>query len=118
MGLIYFGEIKKIRSTEEHNELYTSDCNVAGTYVPNMSMEDNCKWKGKHIKGSDERVEIRRSIYGTQVVIIVYKKPLDKGRGNRHENIQISANSKIHLNLSDYEEFKNVIEEAKSILGI
>lgn len=113
MSILCFDEIKKLRSTKEHNEIFVSDCEVAGTFVPNMSDADNKKWKAKHIKGSDERVEIRKSMSGTQVVIIVYKNITSK-----HDNIQISANGKIHMDLNIYNEFETAINEAKDILNL
>jgi hypothetical protein len=79
MRLLSFEKPKKIRSVEEHNKINSSDCEVEGTYVPNMSHEDNFRWKGKHIKGDNERVEIRKS-FGTQVVIVVYKEPFKNGQ--------------------------------------
>ena len=62
MGLLSFDKPKKIRSTEEHNKMFSSDSGISGTYVPNMSKEDQLKWKAKHIKGDDERVEIRKEL--------------------------------------------------------
>lgn len=72
--LLCFDKPKKIRNTKEHNEMYSSDSGVAGTYVPNMSEEDKNKWKAKHIKGEDERIEIRKTINGVQLLIVVYKR--------------------------------------------
>jgi hypothetical protein len=120
MGILSFEEPKKVRDTKEHNEMYMSDCNVAGTYVPNMSEEDRLKWKAKHIKGSDERIEIKKGFGGTQVVIVVYKN-IVKGnwqeRIEGHDNVRISVNSKIHMTFEEYEEFKQAIDEAKALLS-
>ena len=58
--ILSFETPKKLRSAEKHNEMYQSNAGVNGTYVPNMSKEDMNLWKAKHIKGSDERVEIRK----------------------------------------------------------
>jgi hypothetical protein len=69
-----FRHTKKIRSTAEHNSKYGSDSGIPGTYVPNMSEEDKNKWKAKHIKGDDERIEIRKSFNGVQILIVVFKK--------------------------------------------
>ena len=55
--LLSFDKTKKVRSTEEHNKMHMSDSGVDGTYVPNMSKEDNERWKGKLIKGDDERID-------------------------------------------------------------
>jgi hypothetical protein len=124
MSLIDFNKPKKIRSTEEHNKMFASDSGVDGTYVPNMSDADRKKWKGIHIKGTDERIEIRKSIGGTQMLIVVYKKArftdwkVDRNEWlKNHNNVRISMNGKLDMTFDDYDEFKNVIEEAKEILN-
>lgn len=123
MSLIDFNKPKKVRSTEEHNQMYSSDSGVAGTYVPNMSDEDRKKWKGIHIKGTDERIEIRRTIGGVQLLIVVYKKiSFTDWRVNRdawktnHNNVRMSMNGKLDMTFDDYNEITQVIEEAKEIL--
>ena len=86
-----------------------------------MSDEDNNKWKAKYIKFNDERIEIRKSFDGTQVVIVVYKNIIEgdwKNNIKGHKNIKISANSKVHMTFDEYNEFIGAIEEAKQILGI
>ena len=65
--ILSFKKPKKTLSTEEHNENYSSDCGIAGTYVSNMSKEDKQRFKAKHIKGADERVEIRVQTGGVNV---------------------------------------------------
>lgn len=121
MNILSFEKPKKIRTTEKHNETYSSDCGVPGTFVPNMSNDDNIKWKAKYIKSNDERVEIRKSFDGTQVVIVVYKNIIKNDWKNRiegHGNIRISANNKIHMTFDEYNKFKEAIEEAKQILEV
>lgn len=120
--ILNFEKPNKLRSTEEHNKINSADCNVPGTYVPNMSKEDMNKWKAKHIKGNDERVEIRKNFGGAQVVIIVYKN-INKGTkekwwDDKHDNIRISANGKIHMTFTLWYEFVQVINEAKTVLKI
>lgn len=124
MSLIDFNKPKKVRSTEEHNQMHSSDSGVAGTYVPNMSEADRNKWRGIHIKGTDERIEIRRTIGGSQVLIVVYKnvrftdwRVNQKEWYNNHNNVRISMNGKLDMTFEDYEEFTKVIEEAKEILN-
>lgn len=117
--LINFEPPKKIMSEEERREKYSSDSGVPGTFVPNMSISDMKNWKGKHIKGKDERIEIRKSIWGTQIVIIVYKNELyDENVELYRKQIQISANGKMYLSLEEYNELQQVIDEAKTILNI
>lgn len=121
MSLLNFEKPKKIRSTEEHNDMFSSDSGIPGTYVPNMSDDDMYKWKAKHIKGEDERVEIRKTIHGVQVLIIVYKeiKQVKYEYNNitewhkRHENVCISMNGKLQMSWEVYDEFVRAIAEAK-----
>lgn len=49
--LLDFNKPKKVRSTASHNEMFSSDSGVAGTYVANMSEEDKNRWKGKYVNG-------------------------------------------------------------------
>ena len=144
MGILDFDKPKKVRSTKEHNEIYQSDSGVAGTYMPNMSEEDNKKWKAKRINGDDERVEIRKN-FDSQLLVIVYKNPFqpaypvfpefDGGskseyweEANRqysaqhrnweksHQNIRISMNGPCQLTLNDWAELQQAIQEAQEII--
>ncbi|WP_064199086.1 hypothetical protein [Brevibacillus brevis] len=109
MSILSWDKPKKLRNTEEHNKLHSSDCGVAGTFVPNMSDEDNRKWKAKHVKGEDERVEIRKEFINykswSQVLITV-----------RNDGVVISMNGKTGMNNDTYDEFKQAIEEARQVL--
>lgn len=112
---------------QERADKYSSDCSVPGTYVPNMSSSDMKKWKGKYVKGKDERVEIRKSISGTQLVVIVYKEVRyeeykhtfsdETYQSLVHKNVHISANGKILLTFEEYLELLQVINEAQAILN-
>jgi hypothetical protein len=143
--LLEFEKPKKLRSSKEHNARYMSDSGVAGTYVPNMSDVDMNKWKAKHIKGDDERIEIRKTIKGVQLLIIVYKKPYQppkpefpeydggskdfyweqanvfynqdcKRYAKRHNDIQISMNGKLDLTFDNFWDIQEVVREAIEIL--
>jgi len=125
MGILNFNKPEKIRTTEEHNGTYQSDAGVDGTYVPNMSREAMCGWKAKHIRGENERVEIRKSIGGTQILIIVYKDiqftpwNVDRSKwAKNHQNIQISMNGKIDMEFHTWGEMQEAVAEAKGILLI
>jgi hypothetical protein len=123
--ILSFEKPEKIRSTEEHNKMFSSDCGVAGTYVPNMSEEDRKKFKAKHIKGEDERIEIRVEM-GSNILIIVYKNPKVvkcdfhnyKEYAKKHQNIQISMNGKLDLSFEQWENIGKAINEAKQILDL
>lgn len=122
--MLDFEKPKKVCSTEEHNKKYSSDSGIAGTYVPNMSKEDMGKWKAKHITGEDERIEIRKTINGVQLVIIVYKKarPVKWDYNNRdewskrHQDVRISMNGKLDLMWNDFWDMQEAVKEALEIL--
>lgn len=124
--ILSFDKPKKVRSTEKHNEMYSSDSGIPGTFVPNMSEADMDKWKAKYIKGKNERIEIRKTIEGTQLLIIVYKKanPVkwnynnQEAWKNRHQNVKISMNGKLDMTLKNYGDFLAAILEAFDVLGV
>jgi len=121
-NLLSFDKPKKVVSTEEHNEKHMSDSGIAGTYVSNMSKEDSLKWKAKHIKGNDERIEIRKMFNcGVSMVMIVYKNPkkaVESGNGwNRgNQDIRISMNGKLDLTWDDFLDINEAGKEALEIL--
>lgn len=124
MSLIDFNKPQKVRTTEVHNQMHSSDSGVAGTYVPNMSEADKNKWRGIHIKGTDERIEIRKTIGGTQLLVIIYKNVrFTDWRTNRdewtksHNNVRMSMNGKLDMTFDEYDEMVKVIDEAKEILN-
>lgn len=122
--ILSFDKPKKVRSTQNHNDMFQSDSGVAGTYVQNMSKEDKLKWKAKHIKGSDERVEIRKTFGGTQLLIVVYKNRNEvpynhsnmKEWHKRHKDIVISMNGKADLTYDDFYDIREAVNEATEIL--
>jgi hypothetical protein len=124
--VLIFEVPKKLRSAEKHNEMFQSDSGIVGTYVPNMSNEDMNLWKAKHIKGDDERIEIRKTIEGVQLLIVVYKKSKvvkwNKGNCNhdeynkRHGNVRMSMNGKLDMSMDDYWDLTEAVKEAMEIL--
>ena len=128
MAVLTFEKPKKVRTSEEHAVSHMSDCGVPGTYVPNMSQADNERWKAKHIKGDNERIEIRKSLDGVQLVIVVRKNPPPKKpRGWDHNewkkyheeqnNIKISMNGSLWLSFKDHDDMNQAITEAIDILN-
>jgi hypothetical protein len=140
-----FEKPKKVRSTKDHNNRYMSDSGIAGTYVPNMSDADMAKFKAKHIKGDDERIEIRKSIDGVQLLIIVYKHEYQppkpefpdydggsrdsyweqanaiysadrKNYDKRHGQVQMSMNGKLNMSLALWFDINEAVKEAFEIL--
>lgn len=138
-NVLSFETPKKLRSAEKHNAIYQSDSGIAGTYVPNMDKRDMELWKAKHIKGDDERIEIRKTLEGVQLLVVVYKKayqpkhpkyPSDYNNVcahgkyahertewmKRHQNIRISMNGKLDMTYDDYWDLSEAIKEAMEIL--
>lgn len=107
MGILNFDKINKKTSSKEHINAYQSDCWVPGTYMPNMSEEDNYAWKGKHVWGENERVEIRKCI-GAQMLLVVHKD----------WTIDMSANGKMNFIDNEFNELFEAVSEAKEILHI
>ena len=109
--MINWNKPQKARSTKEHNEAYSSDSGVDGTYAPNMSEEDNLSWKGKHInKGKDTaRIELRKAFAAqgnyAQVLVTI----------NR-EGVIISTNGKIAMKIEEWVDFNEAVNVAKLTL--
>jgi len=127
--ILDFNKTKKLRTSAEHSSIYMSDSGIAGTYVPNMSKSDMEKWKAKHIKGDNERIEIRKTLGGTQLLIIVrknapmkYPKSHDRETWKQYNDqkgsIKMSMNGSLWMTFEEQNELINAIEEAKTILGI
>jgi hypothetical protein len=124
MSLLSFEKPKKVRDTKIHNEMFCSDSGIDGTYVPNMSEKDQNSWKAKHIKGDNERIEIRKTMNGTQMVIVVRKnKPVPYSYQNKDwyeqkNYVKISMNGPLWMDFDEQKEIQVAIDEAKTILGI
>ena len=103
---------KKKRSTKDHNELYQTE-EINGAYVPNMSKDDEIRWKAKRIGGKDLRIEIRKTTEG-------------HFDGNRHEGsaqtlIVVRPNGTVMMSMNGKAEFdglelKQVLDEACAAL--
>jgi len=123
-NLLSFEKPKKVNTTEKHNGSYQSDSGIAGTYVQNMSEEDKNRWKAKHIKGEDERIEIRKTIDGVQLLVVVYRKenPVKYNHMDiqawrkRHQNVQMSMNGKLDMTWDNFWDLQEAVKEAFEIL--
>lgn len=122
MGLLNFDKPKKVRSTKEHNEMFLADCEVDGTYVPNMSQKDRRKWKGK-VTGTRlgfPQVEIRKDTFVTVVALNGYNykhyRTDSKYGSTKDLNIHVASAGPIQMTFKDWEEWRQVVEEAKKVL--
>src|SRR4051812_33116028 len=106
--VLNFTRPRRVRSRELHNEMYQSDAGISGTYVPNMSEEDRNKWKARCIRGTDPRVEIRKTFHthGSASALIVV----------RPDRINMSANGNVGMDNETFDQFCRAIEEARMML--
>lgn len=135
MGILMWEKPEKIMTTESWRASHSSDCDVPGTYTPNMSPEDEKRWKARLIgKGEFARVEIRR--LGAVVTVAlgagfgskkepVYKdgewppthhkkiEPLPETVG---VNVQIKTGRVIDLTWNQLAELNSAIKEAREAL--
>jgi hypothetical protein len=63
MSVLTWEKPKKLKSSEEHAADYSADGAPPGVYVPNMSAEDQAKWKAKVVGANTgyPQVEIRKN---------------------------------------------------------
>jgi hypothetical protein len=124
--VLSFDKPKKLRSTDEHAQMYSSDTNVDGTYAPNMSEKDKLKWKAKHIGGDDPRIEIRKTVSGVDPTLA--KKYANRGytwAGScsaqvlvivRKTGVVMSGNGRMVFDNKTWFELGQVVEEAQKLL--
>ena len=116
-SIVNWDKPTKIRSTEEHNKMYSSDCEADGTYVPNMSKEDQDSWKGKIINRgkTTARAELRKTFsdewqgiyHYAQVLIILDRK-----------GMKISTNGSMVMSHSELALMNCAIDEARLMIRI
>lgn len=125
MSVLSWDKPKQIMSTEQWKGI-SADGAPPGVYQPNMSYEDQQKWKAKLIRGQLTRVEIRKTA-SSQVKIVVSldghpwstfkdfrtKKKYPVGH---KDNVVISMNGPAHFSFKQLEELREAILEAKAVL--
>ena len=80
-------------------------------------------WKAKHIKDEHERIEIRKTIRGVQLLLVVYKKsnPVEFSSNNReewlkrHQDIKLSMNGKLDMTWDEWQDLNEAAKEAFEI---
>ena len=123
MSLINWDKPKKIRPTKEHNKMYSSDCDVDGTYVPNMSRGDEKKWKGilKTHKDKTRQVELRKTFESAQLLIIVgdgYGYDYKYYKRDPKFDMHVSMNGPLQLTFDQFNEIYQVVREAQDKLKV
>ena len=130
MNILYWTHFlnkpKKKQSTEDWKKL-SADGAPPGVYTPNMSVEDAAKWKAKLVgtRKDKPQIEIRKTIEGTQLVLIVSKKGgfsygnkfARSGNEAHPANIHLSANGPIRFTWDQLAEFNQAVEEARDFLN-
>jgi hypothetical protein len=83
MGILMWDKPQKVQSTQEWKDAHGFDGGPVGGFVPNMSKNDEERWKAKltGVKLGFPQVEIRKSTAGAQMTIIVN---LGKGYNYKH----------------------------------
>ena len=136
MSLVSWDTPKKVRTPEE-NDRNTFDGGPKGGYVPNMSLEDQHKWKGTIVgkNTTTPQIELRKTFsFSTKyvpgrpaignsasILIIVslgggYKYKNMTYENTKGINIHFSTNSSIQCTFDQLQEIQIVVEEAKQKL--
>ena len=119
MGTMMWDKPKKIMTEEARRERFQSDCEVPGTYFPNMNLEDRKRWKGKIVGKTTKspQVEIRKDTF---VVVVSLGGGYKYKYYNRDEtiglNLHIGASGPIQLTFKEWDEMKKVVNEAIGVL--
>lgn len=140
MSLLCWDKPKKEFDThEDYVEANSSSAEADGTYVPNMSDEDNAKWKARLVgqKSGPLRVEIRRGWGGVQMLLVVSESNVwsneDVARHDKYmadfpvyaenhglmplkDHIALSMNGTFRCTFEEWSEVQVVIDEAREYL--
>jgi len=122
MSILSWDKPKRARSKEAHAQI-SADGAPPGVYVPNMSQEDQLKWKAKlvGVKTGHPQVEIRRTHRGNGLVIIVslgggYSYKYYKREETKGLNIHIASSGPQQMTFQDFEDMIAAVNEAKEVL--
>ena len=123
MGILSWDKPARIRTADEHARLHSADGAPPGTYVPNMTAADQNKWKAKLVgktTGSPQ-VEIRKSVRGVQMLIIVsLGGGIKVGNRDRERskgvNVQMSMNGPAQMTFDEMAALQAAVAEARQVL--
>ena len=122
--LLDFEKPKKVEND------YSFEDGPPGGYMPQMSDEDADKWKGKRVnKGKEnDRIEIRKTLRGVQLLVIVANDGWDYKHEKRNPkeysgysstkglNVRMSMNGGLQMTFQDWDELNQVVNEAKFLI--
>ena len=108
MPILDFNKPKKVMSTEAWKSI-SADGAPPGVYTSNMSTTDMEKWKAKHIKGNDPRIEIRKTM-SSQVLIVVRIST-----GDNISDVKMSCNGPIYMSFEQAQELQAGIRRGSNL---
>lgn len=92
--------------SREQWEAISADCAPPGVYTPNMSRADMELWKAKLFRGANPpRVEIRKTVCGTQVLIAV-----------NPGGVRMSMNGPAVFTVGEWDELHAAVAEVVTVL--
>lgn len=106
-----------LHDPKEHAEMYQADSAPPGVYQPNMSLEDQMKWKAKKTgyKAGRPQIEIRRN---GLVIIVALKHHTYKYCNRVPHQLHISMNGPMHWSFEELDQMCEAIREAKAELEL
>lgn len=127
--ILTFAKPKRARPIEEWKDSYPADGAPPGCYTPNMSKADKESWKAKVVgsQSGNHQIEIRKTVQGTNVVIVVngsmpeIVEPKNRWERRRREptsNVRISANGPMQFSPKDWAELNRAVNEAHAVLTL
>ena len=122
MSLLMWDKPKQIMSHEEYAEEHSSSAEATGTYASNMSDEDKKRWRARMIGGKRPRVEIRKELAGTKIVLVVteifeYTVQSYGRQEAENYNVRLSMNGPILATWQDWAKMQQAIVEARAVLA-
>lgn len=143
MSILMWEKPEKILSDEEWKAI-SADGAPPGVYTPNMSPDDARRFKAKVVKPKTgpRRVEIRVTVDGVQVVVMVAAEPVPepprpttsmsheesreawvahsrwRNGTPAHSGFQMSMNGTVHASTEWWVDLTEAVAEARVVLGI
>lgn len=109
--IIYWEKPNRAMSVADWKNI-SADSAPPGVYTPNMSEEDQLKWKGKIIGTDKPRVEVRKTFHSKKhfAHVLFTFAPFED------ESFIISTNGKISFSDKEFSEFPKVLLEVGMVL--
>ena len=120
MSVVKWDAPKKVMTEATRRTQYSSDCEVPGTFVPNMSDVDRAAWKGKITRATsgNPQGEIRKD--STVIVVSLLGGYLYKyytPERTKGINLHIASAGALQLNWKGWDEMQNAVREVAEKLG-